>query len=229
MNQERKSMSKMKQPKQIFDPTKCIPNTNINDYFIFIFPDVPENCKGGKTGYVGNHSNKELKLYIEIDDDFMYQRKYRTVCFCCDCENYSQSSIVMTSSFWQAMKDNRFLYVSIWHEVGHFHTTRYFNTRFDGKSAQKYRDEFLNRKEIMPEEKAADLFALYYTSKEDVIKDLNWLIKARRARAWEPDEIKMKAVYELGQRKRFLSSFNNEEEIQDELRRLCGVTEFESI
>lgn len=222
-------MSKNEQPNQIFAPSKCIPNANINDYYICIFPDVPENCKEGKIGFIGNHSNKELKLYIKIDNDFMCQRKYRTVCFCCDCDNYSQSSIVLTSSFWQAMKENRYLYVSIWHEVGHFHTTRYFNTRFDGKSAQKYREEFFNRKEIMPEEKTADLFALYYTSKEDVINDINWFIKTRKARVWESDEIKMKAVYELGQRKRFLNSFNTEEEIQDELCMLCGVTEFESI
>lgn len=222
-------MSKKKKSKQAFDPTKCIPNASINDYFIRIFPDVPENCKEGIIGYIGNASNKKLKLNIEINDDFMRERNYRTICFYFDCNNYSQSSIVLTSSFWKAIEENEFLVASIWHEVGHFHTTRYFNTRFDGKSAQKYRDELLNKGEIMPEEKAADLFSAYYTSKADVVNDMNWLIKARKAREWEPDEIKMRAVYEFGRRKRYVNSFNSEKDIQDELCKLCGVAEFESI
>lgn len=222
-------MSKKKKSKQVFDPTKCIPNAKINDYFIYIFPDVPENCKEGIIGYIGNDSNKELKLNIEIDDNFMRERNYRTICFYFDCNNYSQSSIVLTSSFWKAIEENEFLVASIWHEVGHYHTTRYFNTRFGGKSSQQYRDEFLNKGEIMPEEKTADLFSAYYTSKEDVVNDMNWLIKARKACEWEPDEIKMRAVYEFGRRKRYLNSFNSEKDIQDELCKLCGVSEFEEI
>lgn len=222
-------MSKKKKSKQSFDPTKCIPNANINDYYIRIFSDVPENCTGGIIGYIGNQSNADLRLNIEIDDAFMRERNYRTICFCFDCENYAQSSIVLTSSFWKALEENEYLYASVWHEVGHFHTTRYFRTQFEGKSAQKYRDEFLNKGEIMPEEKAADLFSLYYTSKETAVMDMNWLIKARKAREWEPEELKMRAVYEFGRRKRYLNSFNSVEDVQDELCRLCGVAEFESI
>lgn len=218
-----------KKTKQVFDPTKCIPNASINDYYVRIFSDVPENCTGGIIGYIGNQSNASLRLNIEIDDAFMLERNYRTICFYFDCNDYSQSSIVLTSSFWKALEENEFLYASIWHEVGHFHTTRYFKTHFNGTSSQKYRDEFLKKRDLMPEEKAADLFALYYTAKDDTINALNWLIKARKAREWEPDEIKMRAVYELGKRKRYLNSLHSEKEVQDELCRLCGVTEFELI
>lgn len=222
-------MSKKKKSKLVFDPTKCIPNASIKDYYIRIFSDVPKNCTGGIIGYIGNQSNAEFRLDIEIDDAFMRERNYRTICFYFDCENYSQSSIVLTSAFWKEIEENEFLYSSIWHEVGHFHTTRYFNTQFDGKSSQKYRDEFLNKGEIMPEEKVADLFSAYYTSKTDVVNDMNWLIKARKAREWESEELKMRAVYEFGRRKRYVNSFNSEKEIQDELCRLCGVAVFEEI
>lgn len=222
-------MSKKKKVKLTFDPSKCISNANINDYFIYIFPDVPEKCLGGIVGYIGNYSNPGIQLDIEIDDAFMHERNHRTACFYIEYENYTHSTIVLTSSFWEDIKENEFLYATIWHEVGHFHTAQYFSAQFEGNSSRKYRETFINKGEIMPEEKAADLFALYYSSKEDIVNELNWLIKTRKALKREPYEITVKAVYEMGRRKRFLNTFNTEKEIRDELCRLCGVADFELI
>lgn len=212
-----------------FDPTKCIPDAKIGDYYICIYPDVPEQCTGGIVGFVGNHSNADLRLNIELDNAFMRERNYRTVCLFFDSDNYSKSSIALTSAFWESLKQNECLCAALWHEVGHFHTTRYFNTPFNGKSAQKYREELLSKREIMPEEKAADLFAMYYTSREDIVKAINWLIKTRKELVREPEDKKTRAVYEMGLRKRYLNSLTSEEDVKKELCQLCGISEFDLI
>ena len=117
----------------------------------------------------------------------------------------------------------------VWHEIGHFHTKHYFNTIHDENgSAQRIRTDYLERGEIMPDEKVADLFALYYTSKEDAIEFLNYSIKRRRSMTWEPPEINAKAVRELCLRKRFIREVDDtDDNIRIAICKLCGIEDFE--
>lgn len=222
-------MSKKKKEKLKFDPTKCNPNAKIGEYFIYIYHDVPENCTGGYIGFIGNHANENLCIRIKIDNDFMKERNHRFVCLLFDENHYSEAEIVITSAFWHAWNEHPFLDAAVLHEIGHYHTTRYFQSVFIGNSTQKRREEFLSKGEIMPEETAADLFALYYTSKEIVTDEINWFIKSRKSLTWEPADKNTKAVYEMGRRKRYVNSFNTEEEIKEALCKLCNVDVFDDI
>lgn len=220
-------MSKNRQSKPNFN--KYIPDAKLDEYFLHIFPDVPEKCTGGFIGFVGNHSNEKIHIDVEIDDAFMAERNYRTICLWINSKNYLNSGIVLTSSFWAAMKENAFLEASLWHEVGHFHTARYFQTPFEGTSSNKYRMDLFNKGEIMPEEKAADLIAMYYTSKDTIVSEINWMMKTRKAMYWEPEELNMRAIYEMGRRKRYLSGIADEKELRDQLCTLCGVEDFQKL
>lgn len=208
-----------------------IPNTTINDYQLIVYEDVPKNCTTGFVGCVENASNKDLFIEIEIDNKYMFESKNLKCCFWANPDNYLHSEIIMTSSFFEEFRNKDFLKFVVWHEIGHFHTLHYFDTVFDTNgSAQKTRTEYLEKGEIMPEEKVADLFALYYTSKEYAVNFLKYMIKKRRENTAEPVEINTKAVRELCLRKRFLSEFDDSEEnIKQAICDLCGIIEFDLI
>ena len=44
-----------------------LPNTGIDDYYLWIYPDVPERCTTGFVGFVGSNTNPDIKIRIEID------------------------------------------------------------------------------------------------------------------------------------------------------------------
>lgn len=210
----------------------CIPEADINEYFLYIYPDTPPKCTAGFVGYIGNHSNPNIKIKLEIDTPWMIEHNYRTCCLYMDDENkYSESCIiVMTALFFDLIRNNEYMQSALWHEVGHFHLNHYFNIRMDGSSSNKQREEYFEKGQILPVEKAADMFALYYMPKEDVIKEFNWMIKTRRENMLEPEKTRLPAVRELCMRKKFIKEFiDTEENMQKELCNLCGKTDFENL
>ena len=74
----------------------------------------------------------------------------------------------------------------------------------------------------MPDEKAADLFSLYYTSKEDAIQALCESIRRRRTYTWELPETTNLTIEEFRRRKRLLRDLVTDEKVRDALCRLCG-------
>jgi len=205
------------------------PNADIDEYFLHIYPDTPPKCTKGFVGYVGNRTNEKIKIRLEIDTPWMRERNYRSCCLYIN-DIYEESIIVMTADFFEFLRNNEFMDSAIWHEIGHFHLNHYFNFEFIGTSANNQRMEYFEKGEIMPAELAADIFALYYMSKEDVIEELNWTIKTRRNLVWEPDETKTRAVKELCMRKKKIKSLDDSDDsIRKVLCELCRAADFSSL
>lgn len=214
------------------DQSKLLPNAHVDEYFLRIFDDVPLKCKTGFVGYVGNSTNPDIHIEIEIDDKYMYEHNLLSCCLWINLDDYPKSIIVMTSSFFDEIRNSKaILYGTIWHEIGHFHTMRYFNTeRTENGSTNKTREEYFKQREIMPEEKTADLFALYYTSLDDMVQHMNFMIKRRRSNIYENRDVNDRAVAELARRKRFLREIDaSEENIRKMLCDLCCHAPFDTL
>lgn len=200
-----------------------LPNAGIDDDFLYIYPDVPDRCTQGIVGFVGNESNPKVKIKLEIDHEWMADHNYVTIAFWINIDDFADSRIVMTPRYFHVFRQNPFLKFDLWHEIGHFHTLHYFDTAFDENgSSNKTRMEYFERGDVMPDEKAADLFGLYYTSKEDAIQALSESIRRRRMYTWEIPETTNMAIEEFRRRKRLLRDLVTDEKVRDALCRLCG-------
>lgn len=204
-----------------------LPNTGIDDYYLWIYPDVPEQCTRGFVGFVGSNTNPNIKIRIEIDHQWMFEHNYVTLAFWANEENYSESIVVMTPGYFDQFRRTPYLKFDLWHEIGHYHTLHYFDTPHnENGSANAARLEYFERGEIMPEEKAADIFGLYYTSKEDAIKALSESIRRRRTYTWEPQEVTQKAIEEFRRRKQILRYLDTDEKAREALCLLCGKSNY---
>ena len=200
-----------------------IPNAGIDDYYLCIYPDVPDRCTKGFVGFVGNESNPDIKIRLEIDHPWMTEHKYVTIAFCTNEENYQESWVVMTPRYFDEFRKNLWMQFDLWHEIGHYHTLHYFCTPHNEKgSANAARLEYFACGEIMPDEKAADIFGLYYTSKEYALKALSYSIERRRTYTWEPKETTEGAIQEFIRRKRLLREIDSDEKAREMLCQLCG-------
>ena len=52
--------------KQAEIKSSLLPGTGIDDYYLWIYPDVPERCTTGFVGFVGSNTNPDIKIRIEI-------------------------------------------------------------------------------------------------------------------------------------------------------------------
>lgn len=200
-----------------------IPNAGIDDYFLYIYPDVPERCTHGFVGFVGNNSNPDIEIKLEIDLPWMVDHNYASVAFWADTDNYHKSEVVMTPRYFDEFRNNPWMQFELWHEIGHYHTLHYFDSPHNEKgSANAARLEYFARGEIMPEEKAADIFGLYYTSKEYALKALSYSIERRRQYTWDSKENTEKAIQEFIRRKRILREIDSDEKAREMLCKLCG-------
>ena len=200
------------------------------NYFIHFFDDVPDNCMSGIIGLIGNFANKQFKIRIEIDDDYMMLRKRKECCLHIENSNINSGcAVVLTSSFWNALKEHNFLTAAIWHEIGLYHICHYFNQVFDAIIMNSYSPTMFSKENDLIHEKAADLFAAYYTSLQDVEDELEWII----ARIPSPTNKKygnlIEIEYLLKQREMFLSNITHSEEIPQIMCSLCGANRFNTI
>ena len=204
-----------------------LPGTGIDDYYYHIYSDVPPKCRTGIVGFVGSVSNSKIKIRIEIDTEWMVENNHTSIVFNTDPDNYYESTIVMTAQFFDLFRRTPYLAFNLWHEVGHYHLGHYFNTVFnENGSANNMRLEYFERGEIMPEEKAADVFGLYYSSKDDAIQALSELIRRRHSFTWELPETQTKAIEEFRRRKRFLRDLDTDEKARAVLCELCGKSNY---
>jgi hypothetical protein len=200
-----------------------LPNAGIDDYYLCIYPDVPERCIKGIVGFVGNDSNPDIKIRIEIDHDWMTEHNYVSIAFWTNEKKYHESVVVMTPRYFDEFRKNPWLEFDLWHEIGHYHTLHYFDTPFNKKgSANATRVKYWERDEVMPEERAADIFGLYYTSREFALKTLSYAIERRHNYTWEPRETTEGAIQEFIRRKRILREIDSDEKAREMLCQLCG-------
>ena len=208
--------------------SQLLPNASIDEYFQYWLKDIPERCDKGIVGYIRNTTNEQLVISIEIDDDFMKDRNHSNICFCVDYNNYqSECTIVLTSSYFQDIYKNNFLLSAIWHEVGHFHTIHYFDTDFVNHFTKNKRQSYYEQGKVMEEEQAADLFSLYYTSKEQWLKSIRYFIRKRYNLEW--DENRFIAVNEMRDRRKIIESIESEDQLKKMLCDLCKVSVFDKI
>ena len=208
------------------------PQASIGKYRFYHYRDVPQNCNSGYVGIINNRTNNKIKIEIEIDNGYMYENKHSSCCFHMNIDNYLESEIIMTSSFYEEFKKAPELLPVIWHEIGHFHTLQYFPEAIKAGFGivKNYRKGFISDKEIDPSEKVADLFATYYTSKEQMIKFFNYMIRRRRNNVEETEANKSIAVSELCRRKRFINELDgSKENIQKMIAELCGKETFDKV
>ena len=199
-----------------------LPHAGIDDYYLYIYPDVPLWCTHGFVGFIGNSSNPNIKLKIEIDHKWMVDANYMTLAFWANTDKYDNSEIVMTPRYFDEFRRTPFLEFELWHEIGHYHTLHYFDTHYDEKgSSNAERTEYFERGEVMPSEVAADIFGLYYTSRETALKALSYAMERRRTYTWEPRHITEKAIEELKRRKRILRELDSDEKARELLCKLC--------
>lgn len=208
--------------------SNLFPNASIEDYYLYWLKGITENCSQGVVGYIGNSTNDKLKIRVEIDDVFMEERNHPNLCFCFDFDDYiANCSIVMTSSFFHKLETDDCLICGLWHEVGHFHTIHYFDTDFNNKSTSLKRGKYYEQGKVMEEEQAADLFSVYYTSKESWIKHIRLLIRNRYNMEW--DEKRFMAVNEMRDRRKMIERIETEEQLQNKLCELCNISNFQNI
>ena len=204
-----------------------MPGTGIDDYYYHIYSDVPPKCRTGVVGFVGSLTNPKIKIRIEIDTEWMIDNNHASIVFNADPDNYFESTIVMTAQYFDVFRKTPYLLFDLWHEVGHYHLGHYFDTHFDENgSAYQSRREYLERGEVMPEEKAADTFGLYYTSKDEAIQALSESIRRRRSFTWEPPETQSRAIEEFRIRKRLLRDLDTDEKARAVLCELCGKSNY---
>lgn len=207
--------------------SSLLPNSCIDDYYLMIYPDVPPRCTTGVVGFVGSNTNPNVRIELEIDNEWMADHNQVSIVFLVNEENYCESSIVMTPRYFDEFRRTPCLQFELWHEIGHYHTLHYFNGAFDENgSANMARIECFECGDIMPEEKAADLFGLYYTSREHAIQALSESIRRRRTYTWEPQETTNRAIEEFRMRKHLLRNFATDEEIRNALCQLCGKNNY---
>lgn len=188
------------------------------DIFSYVLDWQGEKHQGELVGSIQNNSvNPLIYIPIFVNDNYMAKCRQNNMFFTYDGDG--KACIVMASRFLSNIKENPALLALIWHEVGHYHTFQYFEAK-DYDRVRKERYEYLDKNEIMPEEKAADLFAAMYSFSEPVIQGINFLISERRKLN---DPNMYLAIRELSYRKKYIKRFEgDDEQIEKELFKICS-------
>ena len=197
----------------------------IDDYHLGFYQNIPSPCLKGRVGKLLNHYDRKIHIDMIIDNEYMQESNGGPCIYHGDHENVLNSAIVMTTEFFEIFRNNHIHDCVFWHEAGHFHTFRYFENKHDQNgSANKIRGEYIKRGEILPEEKAADLFALYYTSKEKMAIHFDLAIAEHLDDEGEVLPWHEMIVEELWLRKEYIENVgNSKEDILKELCKVCGV------
>lgn len=207
-----------------------IKKSSVEQYFIHFFDDIPDKCMSGIIGLIGNFANKQFKIRIEIDNNYMKLRRRKECCLHIDKSNINSGcAVVLTSSFWNALKEHPFLTAAIWHEIGLYHMCHYFNQVFDVIIMNLYSPTMFSEDNELIYDKTADLFAAYYTSLKDVEDELEWIIARIPSPINEKDGNLIGIDYLFKRREMFLSNITHSEEIPQIMCTLCGVDRFNAI
>lgn len=208
---------------------KLNPETDIRDYYLFWYPDVPKNCNQSFVGEIRNSTNEKLIIGLRVDDEWMYDQHQRNCTLFVDVKAYINNSfIILTSDYFEAVRNDDSLISFLWHEIGHFHTNRYF-PEYAGPNQSKLRNEYIANEKVYPAETVADLMAAYYSGKDYLIAALRKGARERLEQAKFGDENASKAWWEYRMRRKAIQEIDNDDEIENEICRLCGVNTIENV
>ena len=198
------------------------------DYYLVWFNDIPEDCSTGVVGRISNYSNPDIKITLEIADEWLLENRRHGMTLYIDPDGDTISAgIIMTKSEFDRMYREGKGFSSIWHETGHFHTTKYFLDYLNGDQS-RLRSEYIRKNQIPPAEYVADLFSLYYAEREDIFEDFKMRIRARYKLIGLDDNARG-AWNELRNRRDALKIIETDEQIEKELCRVCGVSCIEEL
>ena len=197
----------------------------IDGYHIDFYQNTFLDSPNGVIAIVTNRSDSRIHFPIVVDDEQMKENGCSDCVYDGDHENILESAIFMESKFLKRLLSNKPLLCALWHEIGHFHTFRYFENQHDQNgSIDKIRGEYIKRGEILPEEKAADLFALYKTSKEKMATHFDLSIEEHVDNKGKVIPKYEMTVREFKMRKEYIESIgDSKEDILKELCKVCGV------
>ena len=203
-------------------------NADPRDYYLQWFSDIPDDCNTGVVGIISNYSNLEIRIQLEISDEWMQANRKRGLALYLDPDGERvNAGIIMTKAeFDQLYREGKGI-SDIWHEVGHFHTTKYFLEYLTGEQ-EKLRGEYIGKGQIPPAEYVADLFALYYAERNDVFDNFKKLIRGRHELIGIDDNARA-GWNELRMRRDALKKIETDEQIEAELCRVCGVGSIEEL
>ena len=200
-----------------------IPNADIREYFQFWFPNIPDNCNKGVVGLIKNETNEKIKIEIVIDDLWMIENHQRNCTLYVSGKTYLDDCIIfITKEFFDAAINKSPKFSFLWHEVGHFHTNRYFPEYF-GPELSRLRREYINKGQVYPAEYVGDLFAAYYSGKDIVYEALRQATRERHRLTQVGETNSSLAWWELRRRKRAIQKIQSDKEIEEELCKLCNV------
>lgn len=208
---------------KLLNPEMWIPNADIRQYYQYWLRDIPDNCSKGVVGIIRNASNEKIKIKIEIDDPWMIERHQRNCTLYIDGQTYlDDCTIVITKEFFDAAINESPKFSFLWHEVGHFHTNHYF-PEYASPEQSRLRSEYTNKGQVYPAEYVADLVAAFYSGKDIIYEALSQATRERHRLTQMGDTNASIAWWELRRRKRAIQIIQSDEEIENELCKLCNV------
>lgn len=159
-------------------------------------------------GEFHNYDNEQIFVPVVVSEETLRELRMSRLAFVPNYKNYvSDSYIAISDSFYREMVNHPELISLLYHEIGHFHTLQYFKER----NMACVRKRYVSEGKIVEEEMAADLFGLLYSSSDEFISALNYVIKIRRLQNIADFELKMMGIRELTSRKKYIKSIEGQD------------------
>ncbi len=147
------------------------------------------------------NSDKIVEIVdIVLSDEYMKRAKQPRTFL-----NLDDNVIMISSDYLIKLRENSYLITCMFHELGHYASLESFPA--SKKYSQKRKDYVLKGR-VTPEEQVADLFAALYTSLEETIQGLRFIIRERNKA--QDDENKELALKELIERRELLKQTNKD-------------------
>ena len=218
----------MKRKRKLISLEQVQLDADPRDYYLYWLHGIPEDCCSGCVGVISNYSNPEVRIPLEINDEWMLTNRKRGMALYIEPNgNHIKGYIVMTKEEFDQLYHKKTGFPGIWHEVGHFHTTKYFLDYLTGEQ-EKQRGDYIKKGKIPPAEYVADLFSLYYTEREEVFEYFKNLIRGRYKLIGVDDNARA-AWSELRNRRDALKKVETDEQIEAELCSVCGVKSIDKL
>ena len=209
-------------------PELWIPHADIREYFQYWFTDIPEGCDKGFVGCVENTSNKDIRIRIEIDDQWMMERNQRNCTLYIGDDYFRDCIIVVTKEFFDSVRNDESVGAFLWHEVGHYHTNHYF-PEYIGENYSKLRRQYIEKGKVYPAEHVADLISVYYYGWEKTNDALLTATRKRHVLINDGDNNASLAWWELRTRRRMLSDMKTDQDIETALCSILGASKVEDV
>lgn len=151
------------------------------------------------------NDDNSINIDIYLSDRLMNESKFRYMFFALDENNYLMDSyICINRFFYEELKEKKYLWSLVWHEIGHFHSLPYLIDESTNSYSEQRRTD-LEAGTVKLDEQLADLFAVFKCGKEDFIKALQWSRDGRKEYAERVGDNNIKfAVKEFNNRLRLI-------------------------